>query len=112
MIYSLHALTPAEEDSGEGSWKVGTEAWREEELEDRQNLYLQCCKLILHFIDAFFNQWQIFVVAMASLQQLRLAEPGDLIWFLIFWLSPQWMKLILLAFFSEILITFLITFLK
>lgn len=102
MIYSLHALTPtpAEEDSGEGSWKVGREAWREEELEDRQNLYLQCCKLILHFIDAYFNQWQIFVVAMASLQQLGLAEPVDLIWFLIFWLFPQWMKLILLGFFA------------
>lgn len=60
MIYSLHALTPtpAEEKSGEGSWEVGREAWREEELEDRQDLYLQCCKLILHFIDALFNQWQ------------------------------------------------------
>lgn len=60
MIYSLHALTPtpAEEESGEGSWEVGREAWREEELEDRQDLYLQCCKLILHFIDALFNQWQ------------------------------------------------------
>lgn len=102
MIYSLHALTPtpAEEDSGEGSWKVGREAWREEELEDRQNLYLQCCKLILHFINAYFNQWQIFVVAMASLQQSGLAEPVDLIRFLIFWLFPQWMKLILFAFFA------------
>lgn len=100
MIYSLHALTPspAEEESGEGSWEVGREAWREEELEDRQDLYLQCCKLILHFIDALFNQCQIFVVMMASLQRMGLAEPGDLIWFIIFWLFPQKMKLIILLF--------------
>lgn len=91
MIYSLHALTPtpAEEDGEEGSGKIREEAWREGELEDSQNLYLQYCKLILHFIDAFFNQWQIFVVVMACLQQLELAEPGDLIRFLIFCLFPQ-----------------------
>lgn len=84
--------------SGEGSWEVGREAWREEELEDRQDLYLQCCKLILHFIDALINQCQIFVVVMASLQQLGLAEPGDLIWIFIFWLFPHKMKLIILLF--------------
>ncbi len=86
-IHSLQRKKTAERDPGKSAERL------EEELEDRQNLYLQCCKLILHFIDAFFNQWQIFVVAMASLQQLRLAEPGDLIRFLNFW-HPQWMKLI------------------
>lgn len=97
MIYSLHALTPtpAEAESGEGSWEVGRESWREVELEDRQDLYLQCCKLILHFIDALINQCQIFVVVMASLQQ---AEPGDLKWIWIFWLFPHKMKLIILLF--------------
>lgn len=84
--------------SGEGSWEAGREAWRKEELEDRQDLYLQCCKLILHFIDALINQCQIFVVVMASLQQLGLAEPGDLIWIFIFWLFPHKMKLIILLF--------------
>ncbi|KAL1257679.1 hypothetical protein QQF64_010923 [Cirrhinus molitorella] len=72
-----------------GIREIGEEAWREEELGDRQDLYLQCRKLILHFIDAFLNQWQIFVVAMASLQQLGSAEPGDLIRFLILCLFPQ-----------------------
>lgn len=73
MIYSLHACIPppVEKEIRDGSWKVGTGSRREKGLGDRRNIYSPHCELILHFIGALFNQWQIFVVAMASCPPVR-----------------------------------------